>query len=208
MNYTETNKFQSIIRYSFQEVNLLMEALTHSSYANERKNKNVLYNERLEFLGDSVLGLVISDHLFKNHSDLPEGELTKIRAKIVCEPTLSECAKSIKIGKYLFLGKGEEATGGRDRTSILADAYEALIGSIYMDGGLESSKDFIMSVMETIIEDAVDGKIFIDYKTHLQELLQNDNSITIAYEIVDEKGPDHNKTFFAQVKCNNKVIAF
>lgn len=208
MNSTQMKKIQTIIKYFFKEDSLLLEALTHSSYANEKKNKNVMYNERLEFLGDSVLGLVISDYLFKNYPNLPEGELTKTRAKIVCEPTLAECAKCIEVGKYLLLGKGEESTGGRDRTSILADAFEALIGAIYMDGGFECSRSFIMEVMKTTIEDAINGRIFIDYKTHLQELLQNDNSVTISYEIVDEKGPDHNKTFFAQVKSNGKVIGF
>src|SRR5690554_5497931 len=180
--------FQSIINYTFTEERYLIEALTHSSYANERKNKEAIYNERLEFLGDSVLGLVISDHLYKNYPSLPEGDLTKTRAKIVCEPTLSECSKKLKIGEFLLLGKGEEATGGRERTSILADAFEALIGAIYLDGGFENAKTFTLRVMNKVILDAISGKIFIDYKTHLQELLQNDNTITINYEIIDEKG--------------------
>jgi len=200
--------FQRIINYKFDNELILIEALTHSSYANERKGKTLKYNERLEFLGDSILGLIISDYLFKKFPELPEGDLTKTRAKIVCESSLSECAKLICIGRYILLGKGEESTGGRERTSILADAFEALIGAIYVDGGFDKAKKFILQIMLPIIDDAMNGKIFIDYKTQLQELLQNDSSITITYEIIKEKGPDHNKTFFAQVKKNEKIIGY
>lgn len=200
------SKFESIINYKFREKDLLIEALTHSSYANEKKSKKNKYNERLEFLGDAVLGIIISDYLFINYPELPEGELTKTRAKIVCEPTLSNCARTIDLGDFLLLGKGEEATGGRTRTSILADAFEALIGAIYIDGGIEESKRFILHFMGEIIEDAICGKIFIDYKTKLQEILQSENNIKITYEVINEKGPDHNKTFYTHVKKNNEII--
>ncbi len=136
------------IGYAFEDIKLLEEALTHSSYSNERRKEARSNNERLEFLGDSVLGIVISDYLFKNFQEMPEGELTKVRSKIVCETTLGECSRAIGLGAFMFFGKGEEMTGGRDRTSILADAYESLIASIYMDGGLEASRDFILTHMK------------------------------------------------------------
>lgn len=202
------NKLESRIGYEFTEKDLLKEALTHSSFANENKGKNNRYNERLEFLGDSILGLIISEYLFRNFPELPEGELTKMRAKIVCEPSLADCSKNIDLGRYLMLGKGEESTGGRHRMSILADAFEALIGSIYLDGGINKVKKFILSNMHNIINDAVSGKIFTDYKTKLQEVLQIDPNTRISYEIIDEKGPDHNKTFSTQVKNNGKVIGY
>ncbi|MCT4565034.1 MAG: ribonuclease III [Maledivibacter sp.] len=202
----ETVTFEKLINYEFSNKALMNEALTHSSYANEKKYKKCKYNERLEFLGDSVLGVIISDYLFINYPDLPEGELTKTRAKIVCETTLSYCAKSINLGYYLLLGKGEDATGGRERQSLLADAFESVIGSIYLDGGIKSARKFILSSMKKVIDDALCGKIFIDYKTRLQELIQNDSNVKITYEIVSEKGPDHNKTFYTQVKKNNIIL--
>jgi ribonuclease-3 len=208
MNNTSYNKLEAFIGYEFINKDLLTEALTHRSFANEKKIKSNKYNERLEFLGDSVLGLIISEYLFRNYPELPEGKLTKIRAKIVCEPSLADCAKSIDLGNYLKLGKGEESTGGRNRTSILADAFEALIGSIYLDGGMENARKFIMKIMRKIIEDAICGKIFIDYKTRLQEILQADSTNKITYEIVDEIGPDHNKTFYTQVKNNDRIIGY
>lgn len=200
------NELEKKIGYSFKEVKLLEEALTHSSYSNERRKEARRNNERLEFLGDSVLGIVISDYLFKNFQDMPEGELTKVRSKIVCETTLGECSRSIGLGQYMFFGKGEEMTGGRDRTSILADAYEALIASIYMDGGLEASRMFILTHMKKKISDAIAGKVFLDYKTHLQELVQVNKSNKIKYEIIGEEGPDHCKIFHTQVSLNELVI--
>ncbi|WIF94611.1 ribonuclease III [Caminicella sporogenes] len=201
-------KFETVINYTFKDKELLLEALTHSSYANEKKKKNYKYNERLEFLGDAVLSIIISDYLFRKYPNLPEGDLTKTRAKIVCEPTLSDCARDIKLGDFLLLGKGEKSTGGKDRTSILADAFEAVIGAIYLDGGLEKARDFVLKQMSKVIEDAVNGKIFIDYKTKLQEILQNENNIKITYEVVKEKGPDHNKIFYTQVKKNDEIIGY
>ncbi|MDR1773965.1 MAG: ribonuclease III [Clostridioides sp.] len=180
------------------------EALTHRSYSNENKKFN--FNERFEFLGDSVLSIVVSDYLFKQEKELLEGELSKQRATIVCEKALCEVAKQINLGDYLLLGKGEESTGGRVRSSILADAVEAVIAAIYLDGGLEKSREFIMKFFGKIIEDTRKGNIFRDYKTHLQEVLQKDGSIDIWYKVVDEKGPDHNKEFIVQVGSGNRVL--
>lgn len=196
--------FEKKINYRFENKKYILEALTHSSYSNE--NKNFPFNERLEFLGDSVLSIVISDYLFKKETKLPEGELTKIRANIVCEESLSEVSKSIHLGKYMLLGKGEEATGGRDRISILADALEAVIAAIYLDGGMESASRFILDYMSQIINDSIKGKIFRDYKTCLQEVLQSNGENNIWYKLVDEKGPDHNKRFVMEVGINNTVL--
>lgn len=198
------DKFETIINYKFGNKEYILEALTHSSYSNE--NKNYDFNERLEFLGDSVLSIVVSEYLFKHEKDLPEGELTKLRANIVCEESLSEAAYEINLGEHMMLGKGEEATGGRQRISILADAFEAVIAAIYLDGGLESAKKFILNHMENIIIDSRKGKIFRDYKTHLQEVLQGKGESNIWYKLIDEKGPDHNKRFVMQVGINEEVL--
>lgn len=200
--------FEKNIQYTFKNQGLLKEALTHSSFSNERKENVVHNNERLEFLGDAVLSIVISDYLFKNHVDLPEGELTKIRSKIVCESTLGECSKRIDLGEFMYFGKGEEMTGGRKRTSILADAFEALIAAIYLDGGIEASRKFIMNFMREHIHNAINGKVFLDYKTHLQEIVQIRKDNRIKYEIIGEEGPDHCKLFYTQVKLNDIVIGY
>lgn len=197
-------KFEDTINYKFDNKEYILEALTHSSYSNENKKYN--FNERLEFLGDSVLGIVISDDLFKAETDLPEGELTKLRANIVCEESLSEVATEINLGEYMLLGKGEEATGGRRRISILADAFEAVIAAIYLDGGLESARIFILNYMEEIILDSREGNIFRDYKTHLQEVLQGKGESNIWYKLIEEKGPDHNKRFIIEVGLNEDVL--
>ena len=198
------SKFEDTINYKFEKKSYILEELTHSSYSNE--NKNYKFNERLEFLGDSVLSIVISDYLFKKEKNLPEGELTKLRANIVCEESLSEVAGQIHLGEYLLLGKGEEATGGRDRISILADALEAIIAAIYLDGGLEEASKFIFRFMEEIIENSIEGKIFRDYKTYLQEVLQSKGEQHIWYKLIEEKGPDHNKRFVMEVGINDKVL--
>ncbi|WP_148556296.1 ribonuclease III [Terrisporobacter glycolicus] len=198
------SKFEEIIDYTFEDKSYILEALTHSSYSNE--NKNYKFNERLEFLGDSVLSIVISDYLFKKEKDLPEGELTKLRANIVCEESLSEVGGQIHLGEHLLLGKGEEATGGRDRISIIADALEAVIAAIYLDGGLEQASKFIFKFMEEIIENSIEGKIFRDYKTYLQEVLQSKGEQNIWYKLLEEKGPDHNKRFVMEVGINEKVL--
>ena len=196
--------FEQKINYEFKNKEYILEALTHSSYSNE--NKNYPFNERLEFLGDSVLSIVISDYLFKKETKLPEGELTKIRANIVCEESLSEVSKNIHLGKYMLLGKGEEATGGRERISILAYALEAVIAAIYLDGGIKCAREFILTNMEKIINDSIKGKIFRDYKTCLQEVLQSNGENNIWYKLIEEKGPDHNKRFVMEVGINDTVL--
>ncbi|MCR8745197.1 ribonuclease III [Romboutsia lituseburensis] len=197
-------QFENIIEYRFNNKNYILEALTHSSYSNE--NKDYEFNERLEFLGDSVLSIIVSEYLFKEETSLPEGELTKLRANIVCEESLSDAAYEIKLGEHMLLGKGEEATGGRERISILADAFEAVIAAIYLDGGLESARNFVLKYMENIILDSRKGKIFRDYKTHLQEILQGKGENNIWYKLVEEKGPDHNKRFVMEVGTNETVL--
>ncbi|MGO1367887.1 MAG: ribonuclease III [Senegalia sp. (in: firmicutes)] len=199
-------EFQKKINYNYNNINLLNKALTHSSYANEFKSKKILYNERLEFLGDSVLGLVVSDYIFNNYKDLPEGELTKVRALSVCEPSLAKRSIKLKVGEYLLLGKGEEATGGRNRISILSDAFEAIIGSIYLDGGMDASREFILDNLLTTIKGAVRGEVLLDYKTELQEIIQKNPNSNIKYNVIKEEGPDHNKKFYVEVLNNEKIL--
>lgn len=193
------------INYIFKDKNTVLTAITHSSYANEKKARKLKYNERIEFLGDSVLGLTISEHLYKMYPELPEGELTVTRSKIVCESSLSKCATDIGLGELLLLGRGEELSGGRTKSSILSDAYESLIGAIYIDGGLEVAKEFILKHMDDIIKSSTQGKLFYDYKTQLQEKIQQKGEQQITYTVVDEKGPDHNKIFMTQIKINGLV---
>ena len=195
--------FEEKIGYEFKDKTYIQTALTHSSFANEHKEFN--YNERLEFLGDSVLGLVVSDYLFRARNDLPEGKLTRLRANVVCEESLSAVARKINLGDHLFLGKGEKASGGSDRDSILADATEAVIAAIYLDGGFDQAKDFILSNLRDTIAKNIDGNIFRDYKTILQEIIQGNNG-KISYKLVGESGPDHNKEFEMQVKCGQVTI--
>lgn len=198
---------QENFNYKFKNIKLLETALTHSSYANENKMKLTDNNERLEFLGDTILGLVVSQYLYKKYPNYPEGELTKIRAKVVCESSLAFAAKKINLGDYLLLGKGEEATGGRDRESILADASEALTGAIYMDSDFETVNKLLIENFEADIVYAVaKGALFIDYKTDLQENLQKITRSKIDYNVTKEEGPDHNKIFYMEVKVDNKVV--
>ena len=183
--------------YHFQNPHLLKQAMTHSSYANEHKAKGYHDNERLEFLGDAVLEVVSSEFLFRHYPTLPEGDLTKLRASIVCEPTLALCARELDLGDFLLLGKGEEHTGGRKRDSIVSDAMEALIGAIYLDGGFASAKEFVHRFIMTDIEHK---KLFYDSKTILQEQVQkNWHDGEIAYVLTGEEGPDHDKTFLVDL---------
>ena len=200
------HSLQETINYKFNNNHMIIEAITHSSYANESKNKNIRYNERLEFLGDSALGLTISEYIFEKYKHLPEGELTKMRASVVCEASLARQARNIGLGQYLLLGKGEELTGGRDRESILADALEALIGAIYIDGGIEESRKFVLNYFMDSIVLASKGSLFKDYKTDLQELLQSKGFEKITYKVVNEYGPDHNKSFDVEVLFGDTVI--
>ncbi|MDI3311936.1 MAG: ribonuclease III [Thermoanaerobacterium sp.] len=186
------------IGYTFNNKKLLKNALTHSSWANESKNF-LSSNERLEFLGDSVLSIVISEYLYKNRSDLEEGYLSKYRAEIVCEPSLARCAREIEIGKYLNIGRGEEMTGGRNRDSILADAMEALIAAIYLDSDLKTVSEVVLRLFDKIIKEVLSGLIYRDYKTKLQEVTQKMGSERVTYKLIDEYGPDHNKMFVIEV---------
>ena len=200
-NHTLLKELQQKIDYQFKDENLLFTALTHSSYANEHKLHKIHHNERLEFLGDAVLEVVSSDFLFKNFPDMAEGQMSKKRASLVCEPTLAYCARQIGLGKYLMLGKGEDMGGGRNRDSILSDALEAVIGSIYLDGGIEQAGSFIMT---HVLNDIEHKAMFQDSKTILQELLQKDHKDPITYEVVT--GPEHNRMFVMQVKLGDRVI--
>ena len=183
--------------YHFQNPHLLKQAMTHSSYANEHKAKGYHDNERLEFLGDAVLEVVSSEFLFRHYPALPEGDLTKLRASIVCEPTLALCARELDLGDFMLLGKGEEHTGGRKRDSIVSDAMEALIGAIYLDGGFASAKEFVHRFIMTDIEHK---KLFYDSKTILQEQVQkNWHDGEISYVLTGEEGPDHDKTFLVDL---------
>ncbi|MBQ8612932.1 MAG: ribonuclease III [Ruminiclostridium sp.] len=194
-------EFERVIGYEYKNPSYLQEALTHSSYVNGRSSSN----ERLEFLGDSVLSVVVSRYLFES-LDVPEGKLTKIRSRLVCEDSLYEFAKKIDLGSNIKLGKGEENTGGRDRRSILADAFEALIASIYLDGGLECAREFIMKFIPSV-EVLKSGKLVMgDYKTVLQEIIQQNPEEHIVYKISDEQGAAHNKVFTANVLLNGQVI--
>ena len=196
---------QNKIGYQFKNPALLNEALTHSSYANEHKSQHIKYNERLEFLGDSVLSIVVSDYIYKNCPELPEGELTKLRASLVCEKSLYEFAKKIDLGKYLILSKGERNNGGADRPSILSDAFEALIAAIYIDGGLAPASKHILNFVVPAIKNSKKKKIN-DYKTTLQEIIQKNPGERLEYVLVKESGPDHNKHFVVEVHLNSNVI--
>ncbi len=199
-------EFQEIIGYQFTNQDYLKIALTHSSYANENKSKHIPFNERLEFLGDSVLSLVVSRYLFENFPKLPEGKLTKIRAAVVCERALWECAVNIELGKYMIFGKGEERMGGRTRMSILADAFEALIAAIYLDSGLETVREWVLGQLYETILDASRGKMFKDYKTDFQETAQKNGDVDIQYVVESESGPDHNKSFVINVLLNGVLM--
>ncbi len=192
------------IKYQFKDKELLKKALTHTSYAYER---NVESNEKLEFLGDSILEFVSSEYLYLNFPKLKEGEMTKVRATVVCENSLYKIAKKLGFGKFLYLGKSELATGGNDRPAILADSVEAVIAAMFMDGGLEPTKSFIIENLSEEIEIASKNVGLKDYKTVLQEKLQVNGDVKIEYIIISEKGPDHDKTFEAEVRCNNKKLA-
>lgn len=196
---------QNIIGYHFTNKELLVEALTHSSYANEHRSKHIRYNERLEFLGDAVLSIVVSDYIFKNCPELPEGELTKLRASLVCEKSLFEFAKIINLGKYLVLSKGERNNGGAERPSIVSDAFEALIAAIYIDGGMEAAAKHILHFVIPAIKNSKKKKIN-DYKTTLQEIIQKNPGEQLEYVLVGQSGPDHNKHFVVEVHLNSNVI--
>ena len=196
--------FQERIGYHYQDENKLIQALTHRSYINElRVNKGKQHNGRMEFLGDAVLELVVSDYLYQKYGEKAEGKLTKLRASLVCEPSLAACARSLGIGDCLCIGRGEGLTGGRERDSILADALEALIGSVYLDGGLEAARKFIF---EEILQQLQDEGLFVDSKSRLQEYIQNFDAGVLKYEIIKTEGPDHRKQYTIQAVWNDRRL--
>ena len=195
-------QLQSELNISFNNKNLLYQAFTHSSYVNEHRRKLFTDNERLEFLGDAVLELTVSKYLFEKFPNMSEGELTKLRASIVCEPSLVVFANELNFGQYVLLGKGEELTGGRERPALLADVFESFVGAMYLDQGL----DVVVAFLERIVFPKVEVGAFshvMDFKSQLQEIIQQTNNGLLSYEIVDEKGPAHNRTFVSRVLLNN-----
>lgn len=203
MSNTDIGQLETEIGYAFKDKDLILKALTHSSYANEKKMEKYNHNERLEFLGDAVLEVCTSDFLFKEYLDKPEGDLTRLRASIVCEPTLAECARAIHLPDFLILGKGEETTGGRYRDSIVSDAFEAVIGAIYLDGGIEEAKKFIIRF---VLNDIENKHLFYDSKTILQETVQKLYKKKVEYKLISEEGPDHDKKFNVQVLLEDTIL--
>jgi len=192
------------LKYSFKNKDLLLNALTHSSYANEARN-GVTSNERLEFLGDSVLSIIVADYLYKEFASFPEGELTKLRASLVCEKSLCVFSRELEIGKFLRLGKGEDKGGGRERDSILADAFEAVLAAIYLDGGMDHARRHVMRFILKELKHT-DDEVFKDYKTALQEIIQRNPEESVSYILTGESGPDHDKVFQVEVHLNSNVI--
>ena len=197
------NELEEAINYKFKNKNLLRLALTHSSYANEHNMRNVSCNERIEFLGDAVLEFASSDFIYSNNKEMPEGQMTALRAKLVCEESLAISARMIKLGDYLLLGKGEKVTGGAERDSILSDAFEALIGAIYLDGGFECSYNFIKTFVLSRYEER---KMILDSKTKLQEIVQAKYGMPVTYKIIEETGPDHDKSFRAAAFVGDEMM--
>lgn len=201
MRITEVEK---LIGIEFENKGFLITALTHSSYANQFKD--VKYNERLEFLGDSVLQLCVTKYLFNNYKDKSEGELTKIRALVVCESSLHKVSRKLSLGKFIRMSKGEELTGGRERTSIQADALEALLAAIYLDKGIDVADKFILEHFKPVIDQAINEEIILDFKTRLQEVLQKNGEVNIAYNLVKHEGPPHRRKFYTNLMINDKVM--
>ncbi len=195
---------ENAIGYRFHDIQLLLNALTHSSYANERWHNSLLSNERLEFLGDSVLGMLVAEYLYRNFPDRPEGELTRMRADMVCEQTLAAAANKIGIGEHLLLGHGEEQGGGRSRNSILADAMESVIAACFLDGGIDAALKVVQQFI--LVEVPITKLHNVDYKTKLQELVQQKKNQVLSYVLVGESGPDHDKHFEVEVSLNGKVV--
>ena len=198
------NELEKAIGYQFRNITLLQNALSHSSYANERWHDSLKSNERLEFLGDSVLGMVVAEHLYRTFPNRPEGELTRMRADMVCEKTLASVANGLGLGKHLLLGKGEEQGGGRSRDSILADAVESVIAACYLDGGMTAAVQFIQKFI--LVNVPVTKLHNADYKTALQELVQQKKNQVLAYKLVGESGPDHDKEFRVELTLNGEVV--
>ena len=203
----QLEKFISILGLKpFQQLSILDQALTHSSYANENRGKRGFYNERLEFLGDAILDLVVGEYLFLQYPHMPEGELSKARASVVSETPLATVCASFHMGEYILLGKGELASGGRTRASIMADAFEAVVGAIYIDSTYDEARKFILHQLRGYLAMVANGDCDKDYKTLFQEFVQRDGEQVITYELCREEGPDHDKTFYMQVIVNGKVL--
>ena len=199
----DIKELQQKLGYEFKDESLLLRALSHSSYFNENHSTCEGSNERLEFLGDSVLGFITAENFFKNYTDFPEGDLTKLRAAMVCEKSLASFAREIQLGKYLMLGKGEVVTGGRERPSIQADAFEAVIAAIYLDGGMDEARKFVLKYIDEAIRKHRSVK---DYKTMLQEVVQRNPGEIVEYVLAGESGPDHDKSFKVEVRLNSNII--
>ena len=205
-----TNSFQNLhnleenLGYHFKNIQFLEVGVTHSSYANEARG-HIEYNERQEFLGDAVLSIIVSDYIFENYTELPEGELTKLRASLVCEKSLCEFSTELHMGEFLRLGHGEELMGGRERPSILADAFEAVLAAIYLDGGIEPATEFVLKFVKRALAH-VENVPFKDYKTLLQEIIQKNPEERLNYDLVGESGPDHDKRFEVNVMLNSNII--
>ncbi|GHU78236.1 ribonuclease 3 [Clostridia bacterium] len=194
---------EEIIGYRFSDESLLFTAFSHSSYANEH---NLTHNERLEFLGDAVLEIVISEWIYKNHPKMSEGDMSRLRASYVREETLSDVMRQFHLNKYLMMGNGEEQSGGRERSSIIADAFEAIVGAVFLDGGLEPAKKFILGKLSEKLRTPMEEAKKLDYKTFLQEYIQQSSTNPITYSIYDEQGPSHDKTFYALVRINAREL--
>ncbi|MGB7604068.1 MAG: ribonuclease III [Lutisporaceae bacterium] len=201
----QLKELQRAIEYAFNDSSLLNTAMTHSSYTANRAEKLEHY-ERLEFLGDSILSMIVSQYIFRNCKELAEGQLTRVRANIVCEASLYEAAEKIDLGEFLLISKGEELTGGRSRISILADAFEALIAAIYLDGGINKAKSFVLDTLKDIIKRAIQNKIVSDYKSYIQEYIQKTSQAKISYELLLEEGPAHSRTFEIAMMLDDKTI--
>ena len=204
MSTRDLSLLEERLGYKFKNIKFLETGVTHSSFSNETKN-HVPYNERQEFLGDAVLSIIVSDHIFENYTKLPEGELTKLRASLVCEKSLCGFANELELGSFLRLGHGEELMGGRERPSILADAFEAVLAAIYLDGGIEPATKLVLSFVKKALEH-VENAAFKDYKTLLQEIIQKNPEERLTYVLVGESGPDHDKRFEIDVMLNSNVI--
>ena len=199
----QQEEFQEKIGYRFRNQGLLKQALTHSSFSNEQRMSRLANNERLEFLGDAVLEVTTSEFLYEKFPQYPEGELTRLRASLVCEQTLAFCTRELELGKYLLLGKGEDMTGGRERNSILSDAMEAVIGAIYLDGGFANAKEFIYRF---VLNDMEHKQLFFDSKTILQEVVQGHYEDELSYRLIEESGPDHDKKYVVQALIGERSI--
>ncbi len=203
----ELLEFCGLLGITMDNLDLLNTALTHTSFAHESKEQpRPVHNERIEFLGDSVLSLIVSTYMYKHFPKLNEGELTKFRAHIVCETSLAQYAHKISLGKYLRLGKGEASSGGRERASILADAFESVLGAYYIDQGMAAAEKFLLGLMKTELDFICEHGIYSDYKTRLQEIVQRDGDVEISYELIDSSGPEHNKSFTTVVSVAGKVV--